>query len=244
MTGNKNVYIVTGSSRGIGHAIATRLASPDTAIVVTYHTAEQSAKHCCDEIKSKGSECIMVETNLASCEGVHKLVQRTIEEYDHITALVNNAGVRHAAPFENTTEEDVDKVFENDVKSTILLTAGVIPHLVEGGSVVNVSSAVTHRPFADQTVYTAGKGAIEAFTRALAVELAPKRIRVNTVSPGFTDTDMLPETQYEMGEKMSPLGRVGKPDDIAQVVEFLLSPKSAWVTGQNFIASGGFGFAV
>ncbi|KAJ3100306.1 hypothetical protein HDU97_002346 [Phlyctochytrium planicorne] len=240
----KNFIIVTGSSKGIGNAIACHLACPDTAVIVTYHSSEDSAKSCMEKIKGQGGTCIAIHTNLATVEGTKKVVQEAVENFGEITGIVNNAGIRHAGPFEATTEEDYIRVFGNDVKSTIFMISAAVPHLKEGASIVNISSAITHHPFADQTVYTAGKGAIEAFTRSLAIELAPEKIRVNSVSPGFTDTDMLPEEQYEMGKKMAPLGRVGTPDDIAKVVRFFLSEDSAWLTSQNVLASGGFGFSM
>ncbi|KAI8853979.1 hypothetical protein BC829DRAFT_373180 [Chytridium lagenaria] len=220
----QNVFIVTGSSRGIGSIVACELACPNTAIVITYHASEEPANVIAEKVKQKGAQCI---TLLGRLRG-----------------WLNNAGVRHAGAFESMKDEDYATVFDNDVKSCIFMTCAAVPHMTEGGSIVNISSSVTHCPFADQTVYTAGKGAIDAFTRAASLELASRNIRINTVSPGFTDTDMLPEEQYELGKKMAPLGRVGSAEDIANVVAFFISPKSGWVTGQNVLASGGFGFAM
>ncbi|KAJ3114497.1 hypothetical protein HDU96_002011 [Phlyctochytrium bullatum] len=251
MTKIEQVFIVTGSSRGIGAAIALELAKPGVGICVTYRSSKEPAENIEEQVKKRGAECIVVHADLSTQDGCNKVVTETMKAFGggppgcgRLTGIVNNAGIRSGTPFQETSEQEYEEVFNNDVKSCILMCAAGVPHMPQGGCIVNISSAVTHCPFDQQTVYTAGKGAIEAFTRALAVELAPKKIRVNAVSPGFTDTDMLPSDQYKVGEQQTPLSRVGKPEDIAKVVHFFIGPDSEWITGQNLIASGGFGYSL
>ncbi|KAJ3156299.1 hypothetical protein HK101_001496 [Irineochytrium annulatum] len=247
-----NVIIVTGGVRGIGAAIAKELAAvPDTALVITHrHSGAERASSTLSELHSLGAtESIAVRVDLSNPEEIGAFVDGVVARFGPaITALVNNAGVYMPGRIEAETAERFAAVFEGNVRSNVLLTSAVLPHMRDDGrgSIVNVSSALTHRPSATSpaALHVASKGAVEALTRALAVELAPRGIRVNAVSPGLTDTEMLPREYVEAGARETPLGRIATPEDIAKVVAFLVSEKAGWMTGQNLIASGGTAFTL
>ncbi|KAJ3191725.1 hypothetical protein HK101_007477 [Irineochytrium annulatum] len=239
----ENVVLVTGGARGIGAAIALELASlPNAAIVITYNTSKSDAEKTVDRLKSAGAAAVQaVQVDLKNPTAVKSLIETTVSSYGKITSLINSAGVFQSAPAEESTEELIDHIFSNNVKTLILVTSAAVPHLRDGASVVNVATAATHWPLTGGTVYIASKGAIEAYTRTLALELAPRRIRVNTLSPGFTATDMMPDAYKDFAVQNTPFKKVGTAEDIATVGAFLAGPKSTWVTGQNLLASGGLG---
>ncbi|KAJ3333570.1 hypothetical protein HDU76_006611 [Blyttiomyces sp. JEL0837] len=242
---SKNVTVITGGARGIGAAIAKEIAStiPNSVIVINYRSSSTEADSLVSELKALGATALPVQADVGTTAGSQKLIQTTIDHYGHINTLVNNAGIYASAPIGSVTESQYDDVFNSNVKATILVTSIAAKHIVDGGSIVNISSVVTHNPFPDTTVYVASKGAIEAFTRGLAVELAPRKIRVNAVSPGFTQTPMLPEAYKEFAISQTPFRRVGTPEEIATVVGFLAGDKSQWVTGQNIFSSGGISYS-
>ncbi|KAJ3137909.1 hypothetical protein HK101_003806 [Irineochytrium annulatum] len=245
MTAYENVVLVTGGARGIGAAIAVELASlPNTAIVITYNTSKTEADKTLNRLKSAGASAVQaIQIDLKQPQAVKSLIDTVVASYGKITSLVNNAGVLQTSPAEDTTEEIIDHVFDNNVKALILVTSAAVPHLADGASIVNVGSVGTHAPLTGATVYIASKGAIEAYTRTLALELAPRKIRVNTLSPGFTATDMLPGAYTDYAIENTPFKKVGTPEDVAKAGAFLAGPASKWVTGQNLIASGGVGFS-
>ncbi|KAJ3104373.1 hypothetical protein HDU96_008940 [Phlyctochytrium bullatum] len=244
MVSYNEVILVTGGARGIGAAAAIQLAKPGTAIVITYNSSKSQADATLGQLKAKGAEAAAVQANLATTEGAKKAVKETVERFGKITALINNAGVYDVAPIETVTEDLFDKVFDNNVKSVVLVTSAAVPNLADGASIVNVSSIITRNPLPNNTVYAASKGAIETFTRACAAELAPRQIRVNTVSPGFTATDMLPGAYHDFAKGLTPFGRVGTAEEVASVIAFFASKQSAWVSGQNVNASGGIGYSL
>ncbi|KAJ3216550.1 hypothetical protein HDU67_009335 [Dinochytrium kinnereticum] len=244
MTQLKHVVIITGGSKGIGKAVACELAKfsrgQETAIAIVDKGITSEGQQCVEKL-SKEHEVMAhaFECDLAESGSAKKVVGQVVEKFGKVTAIVNNAAVYHCAPIDKITEEDYERVFNANVRGIICMAAAAIPHMQEGGSIVNISSAITHRPYGTHSLYTASKGAVEALTRSLAVEVAPKKIRVNTVSPGFTETDMLQQENCEHGKQETPFGRIGKVEDVAPVICFMLCNSSSWLTGQNIMASGG-----
>ncbi|KAJ3109765.1 hypothetical protein HDU96_007097 [Phlyctochytrium bullatum] len=253
MTKFSHLVIITGAAKGIGRGVACDLAShcdsSQLALALLDHPSRKSdLQTVCDKLRTEHS---FSSAHPFLCDLQHpgsakKLIDEITSHFDGsaITGLVNNAAVYACAPIEKVDEEEFERVFRTNVGAVVCLTAAAVPKMREGACVVNVSTAITHCPDPHHALYIASKGAVEALTRALAVELAPKRIRVNTASPGFTDTDMLPEERCEHAKQVTPFGRIGKVEDITPVVRFLLDEKSNWVTGQNIIASGGYGYAL
>ncbi|KAJ3103767.1 hypothetical protein HDU97_009863 [Phlyctochytrium planicorne] len=239
-----NVVLVTGGARGIGAATALEIAGPNTAIAITYNSSKTQADATIAKLKAKGAQAIAIQADLSSTQGAKKVVTETVQAFGKLTALINNAGVYDALPIDQVTEDHYVKLFDNNVKTAILVTSAAVPHLKDGGSVTTISSVVTHSPFGTHTVYAASKGALEAFTRALAVEVAPRQIRVNTISPGFTITDMLPGAYHDFAKGLTPFGRVGTAEEVASVVAFYATGKSGWVTGQLVNVSGGIAYAM
>ncbi|KAJ3103766.1 hypothetical protein HDU97_009862 [Phlyctochytrium planicorne] len=239
-----NVVLVTGGARGIGAATAIEIAAPNTAIAITYNSSKAQADETLAKIKAKGAQGIAIQANLSTPQGAKKVVTETVEAFGPITALINNAGVYDAIPIDQVTEDHYIRVFDNNVKTAILVTSAAVPNLKDGASITTISSVVSHTPFGTNTVYAASKGALEAFTRALAVELAPRKIRVNAVSPGFTSTDMLPGAYHDFAKGLTPFGRVGTAEEVADVIAFYATGKSGWVTGQNVNVSGGIAYAL
>ncbi|KAI8855012.1 hypothetical protein BC829DRAFT_429030 [Chytridium lagenaria] len=240
---------MTGS-KGIGKAVACEFAKcqkhcKESAIVLVDKEPKENIEQCVEKLGQEyGVTTHAFQCDLGQDGAAKKLVNQIVEKFGKITALVNNAAQYHCGPLEKITEEDYHRVFDTNVRSTICLTAAALPHMSEGSSIVNISDAITHRPYGAHSLYTASKGAVEALTRALAQEVASKGIRVNTVSPGFTETEMLQSDQCEHAKEMTPMGRIGKVHDIAPIICFYLCDDSRWVTGQNLLASGGYGYAL
>ncbi|KAJ3109075.1 hypothetical protein HDU97_009193 [Phlyctochytrium planicorne] len=248
MTGFKHVIVITGAGKGIGKAVACELANlfkgGETAIALVDKGHKKEMDEEASKLSKHGFQVETYDTDLAVDSSAKKLISAVVDKFGKITGLVNNAAVCHCGDIDKVTEEDYHRVFDVNVKSVICLIAASIPHMAECSSIVNISAALTHCPYNNHSLYAASKGAVEALTRALAVEVASKKIRVNTVSPGFTDTDMLEDESCDLAKRVTPMGRIGKVEDIAPVIGFYLCEKSAWVTGQNVIASGGFGHAM
>ncbi|KAJ3331348.1 hypothetical protein HDU76_003409 [Blyttiomyces sp. JEL0837] len=241
----KTVTIITGGARGIGAAIAKEIATttPNSAIVINYRSSSTEADALVTTLQSLGASAIAVQADVGTSTGAKKLIDTTIDTYGHITNLINNAGVSSSQSIDGITESEYDYVFNSNVKATVLVASYASKYIVDHGSIVNISSVITHTPSPGYSVYIASKGAVESFTRALAVELATRKITVNTVSPGITQTPMLPDAFVAIAGDMTPFKRVGTPEDIAGSVAFLTSEKSRWVTGQNLFVSGGISYS-
>jgi 3-oxoacyl-[acyl-carrier protein] reductase len=236
---SEKVAIITGASSGIGRAIAERIAQEGATVVVNYGKSEDRAQAVVAGIESKGGKAVAIQADMSKVEDARRLVRETVNRLGRLDILVNNAGMAILKPLVETTEEEFDQVFAVNAKGPYFAMQEAAKVIEEGGRIVNISSAGTRVGVADVTVYAGSKGALEQFTKGLAYELASKRVTVNTVSPGFTETAMLPETFRETGAQMSPFKRIGMPKDIADVVAFLLSDEARWLTGQNIQASGG-----
>lgn len=239
------VAVVTGASKGIGAAIAKALAKDGAAIVVNYASSKDGADAVVEAITSAGGKAIAVQGDVSKAAQAQGLIEAAVKQFGRLDVLVNNSGVYEFAPIEDVTEEHYRRLFDVNVLGVLLATQAATKHLGEGGSIVNISSAVTSVHPATSAAYTGTKGAVNAITGVLANELAPRKIRVNVVSPGFvvtegTHTAGIVGSEMEAGfVAQTPLGRAGHPDDIAGIVAFLASDDARWVTGEEITASGG-----
>jgi 3-oxoacyl-[acyl-carrier protein] reductase len=240
------VAVVTGASKGIGAAIARRLGAEGANVVVNYATDKSGAEQVVNDIKSAGSKAVAVKANVSDIKDVGLLFTETKKAFGKIDILVNNAGVYEFRPLEQIDEQHFRKHFDLNVLGLLLTTKAAVQNINgDGASIINVSSIASKTPPAGSSVYSATKGAVDVLTRALAQELGPKKIRVNTLAPGFTDTEgvrALPEDGPEFRNhavSRTPLGRVGTADDIASAALFLASDDSRWITGEEILVGGG-----
>ena len=241
------VAIVTGASKGIGAAIAKGLAAEGASVVVNYASSKSSADAVVAEITKAGGKAVAVQGSVAKEAEVKRLFAESDEAFGRLDILVNNAGVYQFGALEDVTESEFHRQFDTNVLGPILATREAVKRFpLEGGSVINVSSIASEKGLPGATIYGATKGALDQVTRTHAIELAPRKIRVNTIAPGGVETegthsagiigsDM--ETQMIAG---TPLGRMGQPDDVADVAVFLASDASRWITGDRIRVAGGF----
>jgi 3-oxoacyl-[acyl-carrier protein] reductase len=240
------VAVVTGASKGIGAGIAKELAAQGASVVVNYASSKEGAEKVVAEITKAGGKAIAVGGSVAKAAEIDKLFAETKKAYGKVDILVNNAGVYAFAPLEGILEEEIDRIFDTNVKGLLLATkAGVALFPAEGGSVINIGSVASEQTPPTSAVYSGTKGAVDAITRVFAKELGPKKIRVNAVNPGPVTTEGfktagIEGSDFEKGMIQStPLGRIGQPDDVATVVAFLASDDARWVTGSLLQAAGG-----
>lgn len=233
------VAIVTGASSGIGRAIAERLAEDGGIVVVNYNQSEEKATQVVTGIQAKGGKALAVKADMGQVAEARRLVIDTVKQFGRLDILVNNAGKFMPKPLMDTTEEEFDHIVALHAKGLYFAMQEAAKVLEDGGRIVNISSDGTHLSFPGATAYLGSKGALEQYTKGLAQELAPRGITVNTVSPGFTETGMMAEPFRTIGIQMSPLKRIGTPQDIADVVAFVVSEEARWLTGQNIHAGGG-----
>jgi 3-oxoacyl-[acyl-carrier protein] reductase len=237
----EKVAIVTGASDGIGRAIAERLAQNGATVVVNYGKSADKAEQVVTGIEAKGGKAVAIQADMSKVGDVGRLVKDTVKRFGRLDILVNNAGMFMFKPLAETTEEEFDRMFALNTKGPYFALQEAVKVIQEGGRIVNISTDGTHIGFGGATAYLGSKGALEQFTKGLAHELAPKGVTVNTVSPGYTITAMLPPDPAfrQLGEQASPLKRLGMPNDIADVVAFVVSEEARWLTGQNIHAGGG-----
>ncbi len=239
------VAIVTGASKGIGAAIAERLAASGAAVAVNYAKSATEAESLVRRIRNGGARAIAVQADLSQPAEAEKLFKRTLEEFGRVDILVNNAGAYEFLPLSGIEEEHFDRMFNINVKGLLFASKQAAAAFADnGGSIINISSVVSTSPKPNGSVYSATKAAVDAITKSLAIELGPKKILVNSVLPGVTETEgfqAAPEAEFfrNYAVAQTPLGRVGKPQDIAGVVAFLASDDAKWITGQLITASGG-----
>jgi len=239
------VALVTGASKGIGAEIAIQLAAAGAAVGVNYASSKAGADKVVAAITAKGGKAIAVHGDLGS-GGAAAAVAETVKAFGPIDILVNNAGVYAFADLDNITPEHFHQQFNVNVLGLLQASQEAVRHFnPNGGSIVNISSGVSTMTPPNSAVYTATKASVDAITSVLAKELAPKKIRVNTVNPGMIVTEGVVSAGFHEGEMRSwvesitPLGRVGKVEEIASVVAFLASDAASYVTGETLHATGG-----
>lgn len=242
---NGKVAVVTGASKGIGAAIAKALAKDGASVVVNYASSKAGADAVVDAIAAAGGKAVAVKGDVSKAADAQALIKAAVERFGRLDVLVNNSGVYEFASIEELTEEHYRRQFDVNVLGVLLATQAAAPYLGEDASVITISSAITHVNSPNAAAYAGTKGAVNAISGVLANELAPRRIRVNVVSPGYvvtegTQTAGIAGSEMEAGlVAQTPLGRAGRPDDIAGVVTFLASDDARWVTGENITVSGG-----
>lgn len=237
------IGLITGSSRGIGRAIASELAERGAAIAVNYRTNFSSAEQLRDEIRGGGGECELFQDDVSDRQQARELVRAVLEHYGRIDILVNNAGITRDKSIRKLTDEDWEKVIETNLNSVFYCTSAVVPAMIEQkyGRIVNISSFVGQAGNFGQANYAASKAGVIAFTKVLALELAKYNICANVVAPGFTSTDMLAGVPPEVLEQIKariPMQRFCLPQEIAKAVAFLVCDGD-YITGQQLNVNGG-----
>jgi 3-oxoacyl-[acyl-carrier protein] reductase len=243
---NGKVAVVTGASKGIGAGIAKELAAAGASVIVNYASAKSDADKVVDEIAKAGGKAVAIQANVAKKPEVQRLFADAEKAFGKIDILVNNAVVYEFTPVEDATEQQFHRMFDTNVLGILLSTQEALKHFnSNGGSVINIGSLASSLTPPTGVIYNATKGAVDAITRTLAKELGPKKIRVNSINPGMIITEGVVSAGFDKGEfretleSQTPLGRVGKPDDIAPVAVFFASDDSKWVTGETLLIAGG-----
>jgi len=243
MTGHRRVAIITGSSKGIGAAIAKRLASDGFSVVVNYSSNAAPANDVVAAIEAHGGTAIAMRANVAEPASVARLFDGTVDAFGGVDVLVNNAGIMRLATLAETSDELWQETLTINLTGTFNGMREAAKRLRDGGRIVNFSSSVVGLYQPAYAAYAATKSAVEAMTHVVAKELGPRKITVNTVAPGPVGTDLFlsdkSDEQVAAIAKMSPAGRIGEPNDIASVVSFLAGPDSFWVSGQVIRVNGG-----
>lgn len=241
------VAIVTGASKGIGAGIAEALGVEGAAVVVNYASSREGADRVVESIRSQGGKAIAVQADVAKPGDVRRLFEAAQREFGSLDILVNNAGIYQFAPLAEVTEDEYRRQFDINVLGTILTLQESLKHFgPQGGSVINVSSVASLNATPNTVVYSATKAAVDSITRTLSHELSARKIRVNTLAPGATETEGLHSAGIKGSDfekqmvSLTPLGRLGQPGDVARVAVFLASEESSWLTGERISASGGW----
>ncbi|MFI5877142.1 SDR family oxidoreductase [Streptomyces sp. NPDC051445] len=231
--------LVTGASRGIGRAIAEGLAARGAAVAVNYVSNKDAAENVVAAITAADGRAVAIGGDVSSEEHVAAMFQQAETELGQLDIVVANAGIVINKPFAEHTVEDFDKTFETNARGAFLVLHQAAARIRDNGRIIAISSGGTRMLLPGTTLYLASKGALEQLVRGAAMEVGHRGVTVNTVSPGFTDTDLLTDDFRATAAGMSPLGRVGTPEEVAAVVTFVASPAASWVTAQNIGAGGG-----
>lgn len=238
------VALVTGGSRGIGRGIVLAFAQAGAKLAFIYRGSQTAADSLVDEVQKLGGTILAVQADVTKTEDVQKAVKTVEEKLGPIQILVNNAGVIKDDLFVRLSAEDFDKVVNTNLGGTVLFCREIAYSMMKArkGRIINISSVAANHVNMGQTNYSASKGAIESFTKALAVELASRGVTVNAIAPGFIETDMSEAVRNKAGDmikKMIPMRRLGQPDDIAKAAVFLASDDAGYITGQVITVDGG-----
>jgi 3-oxoacyl-[acyl-carrier protein] reductase len=239
---NGKVALVTGGSRGIGAAIAKRLAGDGANVAITYAKDGSAASAVTRAIESNGGKAIAIQADAADAKAVKAAVDKTVATFGRLDVLVNNAGTAIPKTFEETTLEEMDRVIDINIRGVFAATQAALKHLKSGGRIIMIGSAVGERAASPLLVpYTATKGAVKMFTQALSRELGGRGITVNNVQPGPIDTDLNPASgDWAVPQKAATaLNRYGRVEEIAAMVAFVAGPDSSYITGSNLTVDGG-----
>jgi 3-oxoacyl-[acyl-carrier protein] reductase len=235
--------IVTGGSRGIGAAISRRFVSLGCRVVIAFKSDTVAASQLAAELAGETGNCLAVQADVAEPEAVKSLIATVVEYFGSVDVLVNCAAVGTYRPLGKMDATFVRSILDANVMGTVLMTEAVLPHMPSpGGRIINFSSALAFRPIPASSVYSASKAAVSTLTHAFSKELGQKGITVNAVAPGVIETDMTTKILAERGDQilaMTPLARIGQPDDITGIVAFLASNDAGWITGRTIVADGG-----
>ena len=236
------VALVTGGSRGIGAAIAKRLAMDGASVAITYAKDANAASAVVKAIERNGGKALAIRADAADIEAVKSAVEKTVATFGRLDVLVNNAGTAVPKTFEETTQEEMNRVIDINIRGVFATTQAALKHLKEGGRIITIGSAVGERAASPWLVpYSATKGAVKMFTQALSREVGSRGITVNNVQPGPIDTDLNPASgDWAVPQKAATaLGRYGRVDDIASMVAFVAGPEASYITGANLTVDGG-----
>jgi 3-oxoacyl-[acyl-carrier protein] reductase len=242
----KRVAIVTGASRGIGKAVAKRLAKDGYAVVVNYASSAVEAEQVVGSIQAQGGEAVAIKADVSDPEQVEHLFAETLEKFGSVDAVVQNSGIMPLSPIGKADVETFDKVINVNLRGTFLVLSHASQHISTGGRIIAFSSSVLTKSFPSYGPYIASKAGVEGLVHVLANELRGRNVTVNAVAPGpiATELFMKDKTDDQVAQfvKMSPLERMGQPSDIASVVSFLAGPDGGWVNSQVLLANGGFAY--
>jgi glucose 1-dehydrogenase len=241
------VTLVTGSSRGIGRAIAIRYAREGADVVVNYHHDAEGAHLTRGEVEAVGGRACIIQADVSRVSAVREMMAKAIEHFGKLDVLVNNAGVMHGAPFWEATEEDFDRVLSVDLKGPFFAIQAFVQHLLatqRPGKVINISSVHEDLPFPNFASYCAAKGGLRTLMRTLAIELGRFGITVNAIAPGAIQTALNTRPVDDFAQRPAlleqiPLGRLGQPEDVAALAAFLASADADYITGASYLVDGG-----
>jgi 3-oxoacyl-[acyl-carrier protein] reductase len=237
------VALITGGSRGIGAAVARRFAAAGLYVAIGYQTRGDAAENLAADITRAGGQGLAVQGDITNADAAQRVVADTVARFGRIDILVNCAGIAPYRPLGAMDTAYIRSILDANVLGTILVTQAVLPHLpTPGGCIVNFASALAYRPIPASSLYAASKAAIATLTHAWSKELGPRGITVNAIAPGVIETEMTTGILAERGSAVvaaTPLGRIGKTDDIAGIALFLCSSEAGWITGRTIIADGG-----
>ena len=240
------VAIVTGASKGIGAGIAKQFAAEGATVVVNYASSKGAAEKVVKEITSNGGKAVAIQGDIAKQDDIERVFAETKKQFGKLDILVNNAGVYEFSPIEGVTGEHFHKQFDLNVLGLVLASKEAAKYFDgDGGSIINLSSIVSVSGVPNASVYSATKGAVDSITRSLSKELGPRKIRVNAINPGMVVTEGVQTAGFDQSdfrkdlESRTPLGRIGKVEDIAPAAVFFASNDSSWITGETLVVAGG-----